>query len=964
MLSSASRYLVLFPIQCAVLCVATISLFASDRAEPWNLPHLSVEPQALYSAASESIPPEGTDVTVLDDEESYVFDASGRSVHTVYVVFKVLTQKGAEGWGDISVTWEPWHGERPTLRARVITPDYTVHELEAKTIADTPAREDESKIYSDRRVIRAPLPAIAPGSVVEQEVVLKQSPPFLGAGAVRLFFFGRISVPVQHTRLVLEAPSSVPLRYVLQLLPDLKPQRSEAEGRVKIAFDSGPVAALDESERYVPSDVPIFPSVVFSTGTSWQQVAEEYAEIVEGHISAPEVKPLVQRLIQGKPSRNEKEQAILEYLDKEVRYTGIEFREATVVPHSPTETLAHKYGDCKDKATLLVAMLRAAEIPAWVALLNTGWRMDVPADLPGMDIFDHAIVFVPGDPDLWIDATDERARLGQLPIGDQGRLALIVGAGSNALMRIPETSSQANVLLELREFSLAENGPARVVETSQPRGCFESEYRHSFADKQNKQANENLTNYMKSQYRAEKLNRWDRSDPSDISKQFELVLESDKAKRGYTDLEDAVAAIRLEGLFSRLPEELQKREDTEESKADATKPKKKRSADYQLPKPFVAEWQYKIVPPSGFQPKPLPQDVKLSLGPALLTEHFAADGNGTVRAVIRFDTVKRRFSVAEATEMRNKVAELRGGEAILINFEPIGQALLRQGKVRESFQSYRSLIAQHPKEAVHHLQMAQALLEGGMGESARDEARLAVKLEPNSALAEKTLAGILEYDLVGRKMHPGSDYAGAAEAFRAAAKLDPDDKAIVGELAILLEYNEDGERYARGAKLKEAVSEYRSLSQEELASLGLQNNLAYALFYAGEFAEARKCAETLNPQPKPLIVSLRGSLEREPVRNHGSKQALQWGHGVQAGSGDSRQNVDECPQVPSGCGSAAIGGNWEQRRPHHGIGFLAPQSAAARGSSVRQHSWRCGHGVHLFLGRSQPDDGERGRTPQ
>ena len=729
MLSSVSRHLVFFPIQCAVLCVATFSLFASDRAEPWNVPHFSIEPQALYSAASESIPPEGMDVTVLDDEESYVFDASGRSVHTVYVVFKVLTQKGAEGWGDISVTWEPWHGERPTLRARVITPDYTVHELEAKTIADTPAREDQSKIYSDRRVIRAPLPAIAPGSVVEQEVVLKQSPPFLGAGAVRLFFFGRISVPVQHTRLVLEAPSSVPLRYVLQLLPDLKPQRSEAEGRVKITFDSGPVAALDEPERYVPSDAPVFPSVIFSTGTSWQQVAGEYAKIVEGHSSAPEVKPLVQRLTQGRHSQDEKEQAILEYLDKEVRYTGIEFGEANVVPHSPAETLAHKYGDCKDKATLLVAMLRAAEIPAWVALLNTGWRMHVPADLPGMDIFDHAIVYVPGDPDLWIDPTEERARLGQLPIGDQGRLALIVRAGSNALVRIPETSSQANVLLELREFSLAENGPARVVETSQPRGCFELEYRHSFADKQDKQANENLTKYMKSQYLAEKLDRWDRSDPSDISKQFELVLESDKAKRGFTELEGGGAAIRLAALFTRLPEELQKREDTEESKADAAKPKKKRSADYQLPEPFVAEWQYKIVPPLGFQPKPLPQDVKLSLGPALLTEQFAADGNGTVRVVIRFDTVKRRFSVAEATEMRNKVAELRGGEVILLSFEPVGQALLRQGKVRESLQSYRNLIAQHPREAVHHLQMAQALLEGGMGEAARSEARFAVKLE-------------------------------------------------------------------------------------------------------------------------------------------------------------------------------------------------------------------------------------------
>ena len=133
-------------------------------------------------------------------------------------------------------------------------------------------------------------------------------------------------------------------------------------------------------------------------------------------------------------------------------------------------------------------------------------------------------------------------------------------------------------------------------------------------------------------------------------------------------------------------------------------------------------------------------------------------------------------------------------------------------------------------------------------------------MEPDSALAEKTLANILEYDLVGRKMRPGSDYAGAAAAFRAAAKLDPEDKAIVGNLAILLEYNDDGLRYGPGAKMQEAVAEYRKLTQRELADLGVENNLAYALFYAGEFAEARKNAETLNPQPKTLMVACEAAL--------------------------------------------------------------------------------------------------------
>ena len=105
---------------------------------------------------------------------------------------------------------------------------------------------------------------------------------------------------------------------------------------------------------------------------------------------------MVDPLVAGKKSVAEKEAAIVDYLDREVRYTGIEFGEAAIIPHDPAETLAKKYGDCKDKATLLVTMLRAAGIPANVALLSVESRVDVPVDLPGMGMFDHAIVYVPG----------------------------------------------------------------------------------------------------------------------------------------------------------------------------------------------------------------------------------------------------------------------------------------------------------------------------------------------------------------------------------------------------------------------------------------------------------------------------------------------------------------------------------------------------------------------------------------
>ena len=92
--------------------------------------------------------------------------------------------------------------------------------------------------------------------------------------------------------------------------------------------------------------------------------------------------------------------------------------------------------------------------------------------------------------------------------------------------------------------------------------------------------------------------------------------------------------------------------------------------------------------------------------------------------------MKRRYSVAEATALRNEVADLMAGPAIPVNFEPQGAALLREGKVSEALAGYRGLVVQYPNGAVHHLQLAKVLLEAGMGEAARAEARQAVSSIP------------------------------------------------------------------------------------------------------------------------------------------------------------------------------------------------------------------------------------------
>jgi tetratricopeptide (TPR) repeat protein len=396
--------------------------------------------------------------------------------------------------------------------------------------------------------------------------------------------------------------------------------------------------------------------------------------------------------------------------------------------------------------------------------------------------------------------------------------------------------SHANVIVQRVDIQMADFGPARVVETTEPLGRFELEYRKAYANLTDKQTQEKLKQHMVGLYLATALDSWNHTNPADRSKPFTLVLESANAQCGNTELDSASAEVSFKDLIQMLPKELTEHDDLEDPRPNSSMQTNKGNGSFQFPAAFTKEWHYKITPPLGFLPGKAPGDANLTLGPALLTKRFTVDHDGVIHADIRFDSVKRKFTGDEAAKFGNGLAAVDWSESI--SFRPRGKVLWERGEIRESFRAYHDVVAQQPNGAVHHLRLAQALLDAGMGEAARNEARLAVKLAPDSALAEKTLADILEYDIVGRKFRPGSDYVGAAMAFRAAAQLDPEDKSIVTDLATLLEYNEDGLRYGPGAKLQQAVAVYRTLNEDELNRVGARTDLHVALFYSGDIDEA------------------------------------------------------------------------------------------------------------------------------
>ena len=483
-------------------------------------------------------------------------------------------------------------------------------------------------------------------------------------------------------------------------------------------------------------------------------------------------------------------------------------------------------------------------IDAYLALLSSGDGQDVSPDLPGLGMFNHAIVYVPGAQDLWIDATAEYTRVGTLPSADTDRLALVIRAGEKALTRTPAMSSANNRQLETRDVFLAEYGPARVIETTETHGTIEGEFRSWYAGADNKARLDDLTSYVRSAYRAKSLEKYEHTASTDFSKPYSMSLEMKDAPVGFTDLQTSAVGIKVSNITTRLPSYFKERLDEEAgAKSDA------RTTDVVF-EPFITEWRYRIRPPVGFQVRKLPADGVQTLGPAKLGSEFKLAADGTVNATWRFDTVKRRYTPAETNALLAALRELKDAETQLISFDQVGVALRADGDFKGALRANDQLVAKYPRKAVHRLRSATALLEAGLGTRAQREALAATKLEPKSALAWKTLGWMLQHDAVGRRFGDGFDRAGALAAYHRAQVLDPENADISADLAVLLEHDGYGVRYSPKSDLDEAISNYQLrralLSEEDAKDDDYANNLLYAMLYAHRYGELR---EALRKQP-------------------------------------------------------------------------------------------------------------------
>ncbi|HEX4822808.1 MAG TPA: DUF3857 domain-containing protein [Candidatus Polarisedimenticolaceae bacterium] len=817
-----------------IALTATTVAGAATPDEPWlDAPPFTVATETLVSKVRARPAPDAP-AEILLEEMSFQFDDAARLTKTYHALYRVLDQSGVDDRSWVNVRWAPWYESRPEVKARIVSADGVAHDLDGATLGDEPLGDDSSSTVSDRRVLTGPLPAVEIGSVVELTwTIVEGTPPFIPSHFYS-FVFGD-SIPVRNTKVTIDAPAGLAVVARAKCLPSVSMEKSEHEGRVLQTFRMGALPKLPDRVQSLPFDVDETPIVELSVGAGWPRIAGDYSDIVDKQIGGGQVGGLASA---GKGLAGQARiEAIVRALHATVRYSGVEFRESTIVPAPPAETSKRRFGDCKDKATLLVALLRGAGLQAHVALVATGLGRDPDPDLPGIEVFDHAIVVVEGTPRLWIDATADNFRVGDLPIGVAGRLALVASKSTPGMERIPESTAARNRIETSRDLYLGEIGPARIVETVRSTGVLEAMARGrnwsiSEADWRKKTEAD-----AKRIFKAKALGDAHRTPPSDLTQPFVETYEAVESPVGQTFADASSPRFPQADFVSRLSDELP-------TATDATdKAAKPRTQPFHLENPFVDVWTVRVHPPPGFAPGEPPKTEDTTVGPVRFTRRFRQLDDGVLEFQATLDTGDRLvWSTEELAQVRAWIDKLKKSDDVQIVVEQVGYKALQQGRIGDAIAEYSRLAQLHPKEALHHSQLATAFLRGGVGEAARSEARRAVTLEPGSATTWVTYSFIYSHDLIGRPFENGADIAETERAARKAMELDPKDETARRNLAVALEYDpKTSERYGRRARLMDAISVWQGL-KKDLDTKAYDQSLLVALARADRWSEVRDLA--------------------------------------------------------------------------------------------------------------------------
>jgi hypothetical protein len=420
-------------------------------------------PAWMHNLASVPVPAhdEKTSAVLLYSEDVLTVQNNGKLKHLERRAYKILRPEGKE-FGVVRADMSSetrvvsMHGWCIPAQGK----DYEVKDKEASETALTGLENGE--LMSDVKSKFLRIPAADPGNIVGYEVEYEKQP------YVSQDVWGfQHSVPVRESHFTLQLAPGWEYRAVWLNHAEVPPVSS---GNNQIQWALSDIKAIRPEPKMPPWEsisgamlISLFPQGGKNAGfKDWASMGKwEEALSSDRRDASPEIKGKVTELTQKAATPVEKMNALAAFVQKDIRYVAIQLGIGGWQPHRASEVFLHKYGDCKDKATLLSTMLQQVGIESYYLYINTERGVITP-ETPATRWFDHVILAIrlPDKIDdaslamvfihpklgklLIFDPTDEFTPFGQLSGELQASYALLVAPDGGELIKVPQVPTSLN----------------------------------------------------------------------------------------------------------------------------------------------------------------------------------------------------------------------------------------------------------------------------------------------------------------------------------------------------------------------------------------------------------------------------------------------------------------------------------------------------------------------------------------
>ncbi len=697
---------------------------------------------------------------------------------------------------------------------RVRKPDGTVITAQESAIQDLTL--PDAPVYTDYHEKHISVPSLRPGDVLEYEFIRTITNPLTPGQFWTSVNFAEKGI-ILDQQLEINVPKGRQIN--LKSKPGYEPKVTDEGGRRIYRWtyshlqdeDQGKAGKKKKKNPRKPKDD--IPTVELTTFQSWEELGAWYASLERDRRKPNDaIKAKAEELVQGKTDDMAKVKALYEYVSRNIRYVSLSFGLGRYQPHEASEVLSNGYGDCKDKNTLLAALLEAEGFQTTSVLIGSQHELD--PDIPSPSQFDHVITRVPvNGKEIWLDSTNGVApfRMLAAPLRNKEALA-IPPDGKAGLVWTPSDLPFEAFDRSQVKGSINETGTLKAHVSIRMRGDAELGLRFALRQMPGNRWKEFFTMVLqRTGMKGTEIDNLKVSDPSNPDDPLQIDL--DATVNNYFDWSAPESKMYLPFMEIALPGEGDAEDD------DKTNPK-----PIKLGAPGESNVEVRVAIPAKYAVHlPIGVDVKRDYAQYVSSYKFDAGqlaGNRTLKLLNGELPVARREDYAA---FRRAVAADEAQEVSLDNKSP-GTAGVGANESAEDLN-----------------ESATQALKNNNYELALTLFQRVVKLEPKHKTA---------WDELGRAYLGLNQNDQAIDAFKKQIEID-----AYHEYA----YNDLGVAYQRQLKYDEAIQQFKK--QIDINPLDPLAHASLGQVYIAQkkFAEAvpeLEKAVTIQPNNPVLLISL------------------------------------------------------------------------------------------------------------